>query len=46
MNGPVLVESDALLQQAMNKYWKGDKWHFVKRSDMRDFSRKTESRSF
>ena len=37
MNGPVLVQSDSLLLTALHTYWKGGKWHFVKRSDVRDF---------
>ena len=30
MNGPVLVEADKPLNKALDRYWKGERWHFVK----------------
>ena len=43
MNGPNLVEADGLLKHSMELYWKGGKWHFIKRTDIRDFLNKSES---
>ena len=39
MNGPVLVEADKLLKKAMDRYWNGKRWHFIKRTDIRDFTK-------
>ena len=34
MNGPVLIEADKLLKKAMDRYWNGKHWHFIKRTDI------------
>ena len=39
MNGPVLVEADKLLKKAMDRYWNGKRWHFIKRTDIQDFTK-------
>ena len=36
LNGPVLVEADEVIEEAINRYFKGKKWHFLRR-DIRDY---------
>ena len=36
LNGPVLVEADEVIEEAINRYFKGKKWHF-RRRDIRDY---------
>ena len=38
-NGPILVEADKILMYAMKNYWKGSRWHFVKKCDIRDYGK-------
>jgi hypothetical protein len=38
-NGPILVEADKILMSAMKNYWKGSRWHFVKKCDIRDYGK-------
>ena len=44
MNGPELVEADGLLKESMERYWNGGKWHFIKKEDIKDFLKKSESK--
>ena len=39
MNGPILVEADGVIEKAMTEYWGGNRWHFIKRRDIRDYSK-------
>ena len=41
-NGPLLVEADGLLDKAMRNYWKGQRWHFIKRCDIRDYNKNSK----
>ena len=38
LNGPVLVEADEVIEEAMDRYFKGKRWHFIKR-DIRDYTK-------
>ena len=43
MNGPILVEADPVTETSMNCYWKGKRWHFTKKWDIRDHLNNKES---
>ena len=43
MNGPILVEADPVIETSMNRYWKGKRWHFTKKWDIRDHLNNKES---
>ena len=38
LNGPVLVEADEVIEEAIDRYFKGKRWHFIKR-DIRDYTK-------
>ena len=31
-NGPLLHQADPILRRAMNKYWDGRPWHFIRKT--------------
>lgn len=43
MNGTNLVESDGLLKHSVDRYWRGKRWHFIKKKDIRDYNEHSES---
>ena len=43
MNGPILVEADPVIETSMNRYWKGKRWNFTKKWNIRDHLNNKES---
>ena len=37
-NGPLLHQADPILKRAMNNYWKGGPWHFIRRYDIKEYT--------
>ena len=38
-NGPLLHQTDPILRRAMNKYWDGRLWHFIRKTgDIRTYT--------
>ena len=41
LNGPLLVEADEVIEEAIDRYFKGKRWHFIKR-DIRDYTKDSD----